>query len=69
MIDVDKIRGATIQYKGKVSTFFTNGQRYRIGFNVDVESLFTIDDEGDYHSYSYQNHRFPYFWIWNNPGW
>ena len=50
MIDVDKIRGATIQYKGKDSTCFTNVQRYRIGFDVDAESLFTIDDEGDYHS-------------------
>lgn len=50
MIDINEIKGKSVQYVGKVSLCFSKGQHYRIGFDDDVESLFTIDDDGDYHS-------------------
>ena len=50
MIDIDEIKGKSVQYVGKISLCFSKGQYYRIGFDDDGESLFTIDDDGDYHS-------------------
>jgi hypothetical protein len=50
MIDINEIKGKSVQYVGKISLCFSKGQYYRIGFDDDVESLFTIDDDGDYHS-------------------
>lgn len=50
MIDINEIKGKSVQYVGKISLCFSKGQHYRIGFDDDGESLFTIDDDGDYHS-------------------
>lgn len=50
MIDIDEIKSKDVKYVGGISSCFTNGKHYRIGFDDEVEDLFTIDDDGDYHS-------------------
>ena len=50
MIDINEIKGKSIKYIGERSQYFTYGECYRIGFDYEVEDLFTIDDDGDYHN-------------------
>lgn len=50
MIDIDKIKGKNVKYIGGIWSCFTKGKHYRIGFDDEAEDLFTIDDDGDYHS-------------------
>ena len=49
MIDINKIKGKNVMYTGELSELLTNGSFYTIGIDED-DGLFTIDDEGDYHS-------------------
>lgn len=49
MIDINEIKGKSVQYVGDISLCFSKGQLYRIGFDDEAKQLFTVDDDGDYH--------------------
>jgi hypothetical protein len=51
MININKIKGKSVKYIGCTNVCFTKWKKYKIGYNEDSDSLFTIDDEGDYHPF------------------